>query len=607
MLVFFNLYCDPHINSSKAPYLYTQSFTLRIPMKNKTSKPVETTRFDRWGRSICNLKFATFSSRAKRVICNLTTTTSKQLLILPFLILTISHSSLHAQWNIAVLPHENTLGDPQWTWLSLAISEAYVNAYQHAPKIYAVDEEYLRAKLDGTHANTSDLAEKANIHLVLSGQYEILGSRIRIETAAQYAQSGETIETFTGEASISAPLDALLPILFAITDQLKVSLEPKEKTAMQVPMFHNFEALRLASISQMALYQALRRSPADEDLLRQAESGFKRAAESDAKSAMPHYYLGQIYETRKQITEAEMAYRDALKRDVEHVAARYRLALLLKNQDRKDEAMKELEQAIHQSPIDSDIQTTLTGMFFNQHTQTFETITTKLREAIKTTPNDPAAYYELANAYEELDRIDEATTYYMQALERDTTLADAHFKLGLMHHRKGHLEEAVAHLQKAAAHNTKFTRVHFHLGEINYLLKHYEAAAESFVKALETEPDYVISHFYLGMSYLALKQTEKALEAFYQYTEFIFDDHRPYFQMAEILRQKNDYEQAILGYNRALDISPVHVNSHLRLAYLHAEQNRFDIAAQKLQTVLRLQPDHPDAEKIRSDIQKWEH
>ncbi|MDP6039262.1 MAG: tetratricopeptide repeat protein [Candidatus Latescibacteria bacterium] len=522
------------------------------------------------------------------------------------LLLTLTNTPIHAQWNIAVLPHENTVGDPEWNWLSLAISEAYVNAYQHAPKMYAVDEEYFRIKLDATRVSTSDLAEKANIHLVLSGQYEILESRIRIETSALHAQSGEVIKTFTGEASLSSPLDAILPTLFAIADQIKVSLEPEQKTAMQVPMFHNLEALRLATESQMALYQALRRSPADEDLLTQAESGLKRAIKRDAKSAMPHYYLGRIYETRKQNTEAEMAYRDALKIDFEHVAARYRLALLLKNQDRKDEAMNELEQALRQSPIDPDIQAALSGIFFNQYAQTFETITTQLREAIKTTPNDPAAYYELANAYNELDRIDEATTYYTQALERDPTLADAHFKLGLIYHRKSHHEEAVMHLQKAVKHNTQFVRVHFRLGEILHFLKRYDSAIDAFAKALEVESNYLIPRYHLGMSYLALGQSDKAFETFQQYAEFSLDDHRPYFHMAEILRQKGDYEGAIHGYNRTLDFSPVHVISHLRLAYLHAEQKRFDIAVQKLQTVLRLQPDHPGADKFRTDIQKWE-
>ena len=63
----------------------------------------------------------------------------------------------------------------------------------------------------------------------------------------------------------------------------------------------------------MALHRALRQSPIDNALLTQAESGLKRAAQRDPKSAMPHYYLGRIYETRNQIAEAERAYRNASK------------------------------------------------------------------------------------------------------------------------------------------------------------------------------------------------------------------------------------------------------------------------------------------------------
>ena len=87
--------------------------------------------------------------------------------------------------------------------------------------------------------------------------------------------------------------------------------------------------------------------------------------------------------------------------------------------------------------------------------------------------------------------------------------------------------------------------------------------------------------------------------------ELTSDDHRPYFQMAEIARQKGETEHAINGYMRAIAISPVHVPSHLHLGYLLAEQQRFDLAIQQLQTALRLQPDHPNAEKILADIQEW--
>ena len=267
--------------------------------------------------------------------------------------------------------------------------------------------------------------------------------------------------------------------------------------------------------------------------------------------------------------------------------------------------MSELEQAIQQSPLNPDIQAALSGMFFNQYAQTFETITAQLRQAIQANPDDPIACYELANAYNELDRIDEATDYYHQALQRDSTLADTHFKLGLIAHRKGDHEKAVDHLQKAATHNTQFTRVHFRLGTILHLIEHYDAAIKAFSKAIEVEPNYVIPRYHLGLSYLATAQTDSAYEAFQKYAELTSDDHRPYFQMAEIARQKGEYERAHNGYMRAIAISPVHVPSHLHLGYLHAEQQRFDLAVQQLQTALRLQPDHPDAEKILADIEKW--
>ena len=521
------------------------------------------------------------------------------------ILIALPHAPIDAQWHIVVLPHENASGDPKWNWLSLGIVEGYVNAYYRVPKIYAVDEEYVRHKLGETRVTTADLADKLNIHLVLTGQYHIAGTRIHIKTDVLRATTGEVIETFAGQASVSAPLDAILPVLYAIADHFKVTLTPHEKTRVQHPLFRDAESLRIATESLMALYQSLRLSPIDDALIAQAESGLNRAAQRDPKSAMPHYYLGRVCETRGRLADAETAYRKALEIDFEHVAARYRLALILKNRGRADEAMGELEQAIRQSPLDADIQAALSGMFFNQYAQTFETITAQLREAIQTAPDDPAAYYELANAYDELDRIDEATEYYLQALERDSTLADAHFKLGMIMHRKGDHEKAVDHLQKAAAHNTQFTRVHFRLGSILYLIERYDAAIEAFANAMDAEPNYAMPRYHLALGYLATAQTDEANDAFQQYAERVSDDYRPYFHLAELARQNGDHERAVDNYIRAIAISPVHVPSHLRLGYLYAEQRHFDLAIRQLQTALRLQPDHPDAEKIRADIQKW--
>lgn len=517
----------------------------------------------------------------------------------------LTHAPIDAQWHIAVLPHENASGDPKWNWLSLGIAEGYVNAYYHVPKIYAVDEEYVRHKLGETRVTTADLADKLNIHLVLTGQYHIARTRIHLKTDVLQASTGEVVETFAGQASVSAPLDAILPVLYAIATHFKVTLTPDEKTRMQRPLFRDAESLRIATESLMALYQSLRQSPIDDALITQAESGLKRAAQRDPKSAMPHYYLGRICETLNRLADAETAYRKALEIDFEHVAARYRLALILKNRGRADEAMGELEQAIRQSPLDADIQAALSGMFFNRYTQTFETITAQLREAIRANPDDPSAYYELANAYDELDRIDEATEYYHRALERDSTLADAHFKLGMIMHRRGDHEKAVDHLQKAAAHDTQFTRVHFRLGSIFYLIERYDSAIEAFANAIDAEPNYAMPRYHLALAYLATAQTDRANDAFQQYAELVSDDHRPYFHLAEIARQNDDRERAVANYMRAIAISPVHVPSHLRLGYLYAEQRHFDLAIRQLQTALRLQPDHPDAEKIRADIQQW--
>ncbi|MCZ6632236.1 MAG: tetratricopeptide repeat protein [bacterium] len=525
------------------------------------------------------------------------------------LCLLIPTTSANAQWSIAVFPFENEAKDAEWAWFANGIPLEIEGRFYQTPRLLAFGKDRLHKTLGNTWRQIVDnpaLAERVQTRIVLRGTYRVADHQIQIEVEAIDTRKSTLIGTFKGQSPLQSPTEALHPILLALTETLRVDLSPDQKTALQTPTTASLSAFRAHTEAVLALRLALAQDPPREDLLTQAERGFQTALQHDPAYADPRFRLGKLYEARKKPAEAERAYREALKHNLDHVAARYHLGLLFKNQNRPSEALAELESALRQSPIDTEIQTAMSSIFFSQYNQTFERVSTQLQDAIKASPNDPAVYYELGNAYNELGRYTEAAEAYQKAIQRDSTFADAHFKLGLILYGKSQYQGAIDALKTAIQNRTSFRRIHFRLGDIFISQERYDDAAEQFQTALRVEPNYILSYYKFGFCLQALGQEEEALKTYQRYAELSTDDSRPYFQTGEIYLRRDMKKDALTAFQNALSLNSVHVPTRLRLAYLYADLKTFDKAILELQTALRLQPDHPDAESLRKDIQKWQ-
>lgn len=518
------------------------------------------------------------------------------------LLLVLITTSANAQWQVAILPFENKTGAPQQEWYSRGISESVIFACYKLPQIRLVDETIFDGAWQNAVGNAT-LVNKKNIHVVIQGSYQHIENRLKVHTDIVEASNGKIRKTIVTETASQHPQKAILGIVTTLVKNLNIPINPAQETAIQNPISENFENYRTTIQSIRAFRQATLQTPPNKTVLAQAETGLKQALAQDTQNTHAAYYLGRIYEQRQNMQEAETAYRKALSADFEHVMARYHLAMLFKKQGRSSEALSELEQTLRQSPLNPDIQTAISTLFFSQYEKTFESLTAPLEDLIKSAPDDPTGYFELGNVYDELYRYTEAATYFEQAIERDATLADAHFKLGLIYHRKSAHEKAVYHLERAAQHGTQFNRVYFRLGEILYLLNRYDDATAQFEKALVKEPNYLIPRYYLGLSQLAQGQTEAAFQTFQKYAELTVDDARPHIEMGNIYRQKSDTDKAIAAYRKALEISTIEIEAHYHLGYLYKSQKKSAKAVQHLKTVLRLQPDHPKASAIQHDVQ----
>ena len=68
------------------------------------------------------------------------------------------------------------------------------------------------------------------------------------------------------------------------------------------------------------------------------------------------------------------------------------------------------------------------------------------REAIDRLPDEPLLQFNLGTALEDLKRTNEAVHAYEKAIALDPSFADAHYNLARLHEAQGHTQEAIRHL-----------------------------------------------------------------------------------------------------------------------------------------------------------------
>jgi protein O-GlcNAc transferase len=187
----------------------------------------------------------------------------------------------------------------------------------------------------------------------------------------------------------------------------------------------------------------------------QAVQCFRTAIALAPNFAENHHNLGVAYQEMGCLEEAIKAYRHTLKLQPELAEAHYNLANAMRLHDGVN-----------------------------------ETVIEAYRTALALRPDYVDASFNLAKAFDELERIEDAITYYMHTLGIEPDFVDAHNCLGNAYMKLGRHEAAMACYEQAIRINP-----HFHEGFYNQalackLLGRMEAASEFAKKSLALNPEF---------------------------------------------------------------------------------------------------------------------
>lgn len=229
-----------------------------------------------------------------------------------------------------------------------------------------------------------------------------------------------------------------------------------------------------------------------------------------------HNNLGAALGDQGLFEDSLVEFRTALKLAPRYGTAYYNLGKTLTQLGRNDEAIGYLETALEMITEGGNreraaAQSQLAFAFYNLNK--IEDAVRHFRRALELDPDTPAAYYNLANALSRQGKVDEAIARYEEALQLDPRYAAAHTNLANVLYKQGELDEAAVHYQKALAINPRQKESHCSLGAILIEQGKLDEAMSHCHEAVRIDPEFAEAFHNLGRALWLKGQYGEAVTA----------------------------------------------------------------------------------------------
>ena len=287
----------------------------------------------------------------------------------------------------------------------------------------------------------------------------------------------------------------------------------------------------------------------------------KEFATSKNVRSLTQCYIGIVYQELNRLSEAVMAYQNALALDGApevHGTAHLHIGVVYKAQGKLSLAESHFTQALALLAETAEAHIHLGDVYALQ--RKFGDAARAYHEGIRLNPNYPEAYYGLGRVAEMENRPKQAIAYYDDALERNRYLSQVHYRRALTYRRLGNSEKA-----------------EFAMAQFRHL-KTYENRMHQYREALYTNPNLPMLYVELGELHEAYNNLTEASEIYEVATQVHPSYLPPYLSLGEIFIQQRDLERAAYVYQAATKIAPDNPQVWIRLGVVYINQRTFELA-----------------------------
>jgi len=224
----------------------------------------------------------------------------------------------------------------------------------------------------------------------------------------------------------------------------------------------------------------------------QAEASFRLALRNDQASAEALYGLGSVYLKQGRSGEARESFGRAIK-----VHASYpdtlpnswnNLGLLATQEGRTADAIPYFQEALRQNPDHLIALDNLANAYRQQ--KRWDEARGVLERAVRVSPQDPEANYSLGMVFAQLDDAERAFVYLRRALDSRPLYPEALNNLGVLYLRTRRRDEAVASFEECIRVSPAFDQSYLNLARVYAVEGAPEKARGVLQKLLKQHPDH---------------------------------------------------------------------------------------------------------------------
>jgi tetratricopeptide (TPR) repeat protein len=213
------------------------------------------------------------------------------------------------------------------------------------------------------------------------------------------------------------------------------------------------------------------------------------------------------------------------------------------------------------------------------------------RRALELVPDFAVAHNNLGIALRETGEPDAALEHFRRAVAVDPSFAAAQTNLGQMLLDRGEAEAALPHCQEAVRLQPNIAAMHHNLGNALRALDRFVDARAAYLEALRLDPNLAMAHAHLGLTLSNEGPTDEALRWLKRATELEPKNAKFWEYLAEAYDELEDPAQAILSWQRVLELGEDRAGPHLSLGWALQEEGRVDEALEHYHAAARLNPE----------------
>jgi len=225
-----------------------------------------------------------------------------------------------------------------------------------------------------------------------------------------------------------------------------------------------------------------------------------------------------------------------------------------------------------------------------------------ISKAVDIYPHNPAFFYHLGVALQELGELDGAMTGYDLATAMKPDFTEAWYNWGNALQKRERFEEAVACYDKAISGKGDFPEAHYNRAMAFKELEKYEEALLAYDQAIALKPDYGEAYFGRGNTLAELKRPLDALTDYDHALSLRPDYTEVYLGRGIILQGLKRLDEALASYDQAIALNPDYAEAYLGRGSVLHELERFDEAFASYDQAINIKPDFIDAHLSKGAI-----